>query len=123
MPEYGPRPVIEPPGFVQRDLERRQHLLDAACEVRIARRRILHLIELTWKSTEIVNRLWSRGNSDASFWNKPMRRDRQNCLGSGSLDPNPPPRLGVAIVPEGIHWIAMAEKDGRQHCPFLSCRY
>ena len=44
VPEYAPRAVIEAPRVVQPHRQRREHLLHATGEIRVAGRRILHLI-------------------------------------------------------------------------------
>ena len=85
-------------------------------EVRIARRRVLHLIEFTRKTAEIVNR--SRGCTDgnARFRDKPVGGDGENGLRFRRLLPDSPPRCRVAVVEQCIHRTAMPEEDRWLYC-------
>ena len=101
------------PGVVECYGHRRQELLHPPGQIRITRSGILHLIKLSGKTAEVMDRPGSRADGDAGSWHKPMRGYRQDGLGSGDLDPDATPAFGVGVAPHGIHGIAMSEEDGR----------
>src|SRR6266852_2591977 len=109
MPQHRPGAMIESPCLVEHYRQWCKHLLHAPRELRIARRGILHLIQILGEAAEVMNRSWRRSNRDACLRNKPVRRDRKYGLWFWTFASNASPCFGVAVVQQSIHWITVAE--------------
>src|ERR1700676_1663201 len=103
--------MIEPPGVVELDLQRREQFLHSTSEFRVTRCRILHLKQFSRKPAEIVNGSRRSGDGNSGFWNKPVGRDREYGFGFGCCLSYAAPCFCVAIVEDGIHRIAVTKKD------------
>jgi hypothetical protein len=57
--------------------------------------------------------LWLQPYSDPGFRGKPMRGNRQYCLGTVHLLVDLVPAFGISVVPHGVHRIAVPEKYPR----------
>lgn len=86
--QHGPRAVIEPPRIVERNVERAQHLGEPAGELRIAGRVVANGVEVPWKPVEIVNGPGPLADRHRDAAYVPVRRDDENCTGSGSSAPS-----------------------------------
>src|SRR5205823_2602081 len=113
MAQHRPGAVVESPGRVAADGERREELRDALGERRISRRRILDLEERAWESAEIVycSRALHRGRGDLR--DVPMRGDREDDARPRELRTDPAPPAGPRVLFERVHRIAVTEEDGR----------
>src|SRR5579872_465041 len=70
--QHGPCSVIEPPRGVEPDLQWCEHLLNAAGELRIARRRVLDLIKFSREPAKIMDGSRGRANRNTGFRYEPM---------------------------------------------------
>ncbi len=133
VPEHRPGSMIEPPGAVKLHRERLQHFLNSTSKFRIARGWILHLVEFSRKAPEIMNGSRRRADGDASSRYKPMRGNCQNRSWSHRLLSDLPPSRGIAVIPQGVHGIAVSKEYSRQyfshtgysqstHCRDAACR-
>src|SRR5271157_1977437 len=102
--------MIEPPRAVKLHRERLQHFLHSTSKFRIARSRVLHLVQLSRKAPEIMNGSWRRADGNASSGNKPMCRDCQNRFWPWCLLSDLPPSRGIAVIPQGVHGIAVSKE-------------
>src|SRR5271157_1687087 len=107
--------MIESPRAVQLHRERLQHFLYSTRKFPIARSRVLHLVEFSRKATEIMNGPRRRADGDASSRYKPMRGNCQNRFWPRRLLSDLPPSRGIAVVPQGVHWVAVSKKYRRQY--------
>ncbi len=112
--EHRPGAVIQSPGSVRRHRQRRQHVLNATRQGGRAGRGILDLIQLRREAAEVVDGLRRGCNRDGRAGPVPVRGDGQDRVRPGRFPPHAPPGLRVAVAGDGVHRIAVAEKDRGQ---------
>jgi len=56
-----------------------------------------------------------RHHGDAGSGHVPVRGNRHDRLGPWRFRPDPPPCLGIAVIRDGIHRIAMAKENCGVH--------
>src|SRR5215467_10642724 len=107
-------PWSSPQAFVQHDWHWRQKLLHTSGEIRIARRRIHHLVKLAREAAKVVDGARRRRDSYTGAWRKPVCGDAQYRFGPRNAFSQSGPRIRVGVPLQGIHGISMTNKDCRQ---------
>ena len=111
-----PRAVIESPavgvGTDPHGLDDLGHLLG---QLRKSGRRVLHREQLVGESEEVVDGAGLGHGGDGGGVDVPVGRDAEDGSGSRHRPAERPPRLGVAVVLERVHRIAMADERSRHH--------
>src|SRR6267142_705223 len=111
--EHRPGAVVEPPRFVQTDLERSEQLADPRRELRLSGRRVLNVEQRLGEAVEIVDRLGAAHRGHGGAFGVPVRRHAQDGLGSRNRLAEPPPDFRVLIVLQGVHRAAVPEEHHR----------
>jgi hypothetical protein len=71
--QHRPRPVIQSPAFIKSHWQRGEQFLEPKGKLRVAGRRILHLIQFPREPAEIVDCPWSGAHRHGSIFDVPMR--------------------------------------------------
>src|SRR5207237_1304259 len=107
--EHRPAAVVEAPGLIGGDCERREESLNARGELGISGCRIAHLVELAREAAEVVKGAGRCHRRHGRERHVPVGRDREHRAraGEGRADRRPGARPGVLV--QRIHRVAVAE--------------
>jgi len=72
--------MVKAPPLVEPDWQGSEQLSYPDCEVGVSGRWILHLIKLSWKPAEIVNRPRRGADCDGGLLDVPVRRHAEDCF-------------------------------------------
>ena len=103
--------MVEAPPFVKSHGRWCKELLDASGKVRIARCRILQLVQFSRNAAEIVEGFRGRADGHSGVLNVPVRRHTEDCLRPRQPCADCSPLLCIGVAEQGIHRAAVAEED------------
>ena len=122
--EHRPGPVVEPPRLVEPDHFGAEQLRDLRRELRVAGRRVFHREELGREAGEVVDGAGLGHRGDAHAACVPVSGRPRGPRAGGGVPAELVPRIGVRVVFEGVHRVAVPEEHGGHRvigCCFL-CR-
>lgn len=86
--EHRPSAMVETPAFVNSHRQRSQQLPNAMRQFQVTGRRILHVVMLSGKTSEVVDGFRPGAHADGGILDVPMRRQADDSFRTRQFRPN-----------------------------------
>jgi hypothetical protein len=110
MAQHRPGAVVEPPGLIGEDVQRREQLLHACGQGRISGRGITHLKQLARKAAEIMNGARRRHRRHGGGRHIPVGRDREHRTRAWQSGAERAPGAGPGVCVQRVQGVAVSEE-------------